>query len=446
MSLTKNLKDLRIAALRFFGLALILGSCKEPARPKPSSTWDPNPAFWVWNQTSSPPPTNGHFHYLQVAEFTSDSFRELQAGPLGKGVTAVVRLPPGRQAVTDPVFQNRLFSYLKKRNFPRLQLDYDCASLNLGLYRQFLESLQTQVTSDHLSITALASWIEAPGFDDVAMVVDEVAPMFYDLEPDKPSQIQKHSCEPLIDERTLDWIKKWKGCPVTWRAGLPNYQRLSLFHTDGTLVGHLSRWQPSDLKALPGLTPLEGSSSNHYFLRIDRDQEYQNIQLPKGHLLVWRRPDEAMTKKAITTARDAGAGGVIWFTHPQSTPVASHSVNHLTQLQTERSPQAKLETTLNPDGSVTLTNTGSGDLSFSAEQPYRQLVLEAKTHRVFSSPNPGTFHSVQAPGSSLVRPELARTIVLTFSDLGSGSSLTSAPRLFDPTKQQLITSRILPSP
>ena len=345
----------------------------------------------------------------------------------------MVRLPAGRATLENREFTNRLLdwarNYLTKHPHKRLQLDYDCSTSTLAYYARFLTKLRKELQLNHLSVTALASWVDAPDFHELCQSVDELAPMFYDLEIDDSDRIRANNPLAMVSSGTQMWIQKWKTCPVTWRAGLPNFQRLSLFESSGKLIGHLQRWSPAHLARLPGLTPLSQTTPGSQTFRVTREIRYDSVSMKPGQLLIWRIPSEEDTFRAIEIAKAGGASGVIWFTHPDSTPVAWHSISHLSALQKNENPQSKLRHEFLPDGSITLVNDGPGDLtSLPGDEP-RKLILTAKAPGIFVHGNPGDFLDIAAPGSSLVRPELARTITLSFSDLRSGKSLTSAPGL-----------------
>jgi len=349
----------------------------------------------------------------------------------------------------NPEFTNRFLAwargYLTDHPHQRLQLDYDCSTSTLAFYARHLTKLREELQLDHLSVTALASWIEAPDFHQLCQSVDELAPMFYDLEIDERDHIQANNPRAMVSPETQSWIQKWEKCPVTWRAGLPNFQRLSLFESSGKLIGHLQRWSPSHLISLPGLTPISGTPPDAMTFRVTREIRYEGVSMKPGQLLIWRVPNEEETVRAIETAKEGGASGIIWFTHPDSTPVAWHSIPHLSALQTNENPSANFRHEIRPDGTITLTNDGPGDLSLLPGSKPRQLILEAKSRGTFSRGDPGSFLDIAAPGSSLVRPELARTITLSFSDLRSGKSLTSGPGLIESPTTNPPTVRIHPS-
>lgn len=413
--------------IRLLCLGLAFASCKNEPTESTRDNWTDVPAYWVWNQTT-PPPSNSEQLYLQVAEFTQDSVKILQNDLPTSRCTAVIRLPPGRSTLEDPQQKQRLLSYLDEISPRRLQLDYDCAASDLALYRRLLESIRSRLDPEFLSITALASWISVPEFHELARSVDEVTPMFYDLEADQAAEILANSPCPLVDSTTLSWIERWQHCPVSWRAGLPNYQRLSLFDSSGNLIGHLQQWSPSELGQLPGLSPLSEEHDSVTFL-VKQSQVYRGVNLARNHLLVWRCPDEDQTALAISAARMAGASGLIWFAHPDSSPVAWHSLPHLATITSGREPKPDLNVTFNSDGSVTLNNTGDGDFFSPPVQPHGELVLETKSPGSFARLEPGSFEKISSPGGSLVRPHLVQKLSLSFSQLRASQSISTAPNL-----------------
>lgn len=350
----------------------------------------------------------------------------------------------------DPEFTSRFIDwarhFLENSAHTRLQLDYDCSVSTLAHYARFLDDLRRQLKVEHLSVTALASWIDAPHFHELCQSVDELTPMFYDLEPDQAAGIRANDPLAMITPQTLAWIKKWQKCPVTWRAGLPNFQRLTLFESTGDLVGHLQRWSPAHLSRIPGLIPLAQTNPSSLTFQITRETRYDGVAMHPGQFLIWRAPGEDDTLNALATARAAEASGIIWFTHPDSTPVAWHSISHLSSLQKGVIPFASLRHEILPDGSVTLSNDGPGDLPFHPGAPLTQLILEATTSNTFAPGDPGTFLDIDAPGSSLVRPELARTITLSLAGLRSGQSLASGADLIKSPTARLPSFRIHPKP
>jgi hypothetical protein len=439
-----------IRRLVILSLCLVLASCQDKKTLTERAPWDDTPAFWIWNQTTPWRSDPAFQNYLQIAEFTTTSHREFQSPSPSSTTTPVVRLPPGRATLEDPEFTGRFINWARRflqiSPHTRLQLDYDCSVSTLAHYARFLDDLRKQLKVKHLSVTALASWIDAPDFRKLCQSVDELTPMFYDLESDEAANIRSNDPLAMITPETLAWIRRWEKCPITWRAGLPNFQRLTLFESTGVLIGHLQRWSPAHLSQIPGLIPLPQSQPNSLTFQVTRETRYQDVTMMPGQLLIWRAPGEDATGHALTTARAAGASGIIWFTHPDSTPVAWHSIPHLSEMQKGIPPLANLRHEILPDGSVTLSNDGPGDLLFQPGDPPTQLILKAITPNTFAAGDSGTFLDIAAPGSSLVRPELARIVTLSLAGLRSGQSLSSGPGLIKSPTSKPPTFRIHPQP
>ncbi len=98
-----------------------------------------------------------------------------------------------------------------------IEVDYDCATSQLGAYRVFLHELRRQMKpSLTLSITALPSWMESGNLVEVLGEVDEAV-------------LQVHSVmnarEGLFaGARAYDWARRWaEMTPVPFRIALPTY-------------------------------------------------------------------------------------------------------------------------------------------------------------------------------------------------------------------------------
>ena len=270
--------------------------------------------------------------------------------------------------------------------------------------------------------------------------------MFYDLAADAPADVVRGTPRPMLDEETLRWIGKWKACPVRWRAGLPNFQRVSLFEPDGTLVGHFQEAVAERLALHPAVAFVPGSPRATQRFRVLADGTLSGIRIRAGQHLVWRMPEEKMLVRAIAAARESGAAGTIWFAHPASAPRPLHSVGHLAALQRGETPPTELRVTVDARGTLELHNAGEADLwPRPADSPWK-LVLEADAPGRFGMLEPFDFHAVDAPGSSPARPQLARRIVLEFHSLRARESLRTGTRFIRNPEAGPPDWRILPQP
>ena len=111
-----------------------------------------------------------------------------------------------------------------------IEVDYDCATSQLGAYRLFLHELRQKKKADWtLSITALPSWM---GSGDLAGVLGEV----------DEAVLQVHSVmnpqKGLFDRATAySWAKRWaEMTPVPFRVALPTYWSRVSWNRDGRVT------------------------------------------------------------------------------------------------------------------------------------------------------------------------------------------------------------------
>lgn len=424
-------------------LSLTLVSCHKPAPAAAAvSPWEDSPGFWIWNrytplsensvqQLQDAGPSTICWLFAEIPASGDSPRKQLNPSLLDQlAATPVIRLPVGNDTLTSASIRTALRKschtlFHNSSGNIRLQLDYDCPASGLVAYANLLGSLRQEFHIDQLSVTALASWIDAPGFATLAAAVDEFAPMFYDLEPDLPADIIASNPLPMVDASTLRWIEKWQRCPRPWRVGLPNFQRLSLFRADGHLIGHLQRWSPDTILSHPSLKLSPDSTPSILQFSVTANTHISQVALKPGQLLIWRMPEQSIILRALDTARSAGARGCLWFAHPDSAPLPWHTVPHLAALQRHGHARPRPVFTLAKNGAVILSNHGPGDFPNRYHQRPWQLILDAKNPGSFQSPGPGEFFSIDAPGSSLARPELSKKIVLSFHALPAGKSLHS---------------------
>ena len=463
----------RFLVLLCVGLGVCIGRSQTdaPTPPTPSqeaaadeSTWDPAPAFWVWDRTAFRPDDleelqavgSSRLYWLledmQTSFPSPSSIRDYEL----IDYCPVIRFPPG----AETVLQDRCWSLLRpsKSGVPakitifdrymlhgELQIDFDCPASLLPQYAARLKKLRKDLELDHLSVTALASWIDAPGFDALEKVADELVPMFYDLEKDEAADVRNGQLHRLIDASTVAWIRKWKACSSPWRAGLPNYQRLTFFNEDGSLVGHHRKWSINGLITHPAIEPLAQQPDQMRLYQVTANGSLAGTRISRKQTLVWRQPDETTTRQAIEAARTAGARGIVWFAHPASPSKAWHSVPHLAALQAGSKPSPKLTIQIRPAGTLRLINEGPGDLIMHPTGRPFKLVIEAPPGS-FGHGGPDHFLRKQAPGASLNHPETIRRVELEFAKLHSGESLSTANRFLHLTDPDQLTWSVQPAP
>lgn len=421
----------------------LLTSCQPNGNPPSSGAiWDSSPAFWVWNTSASTSQilSDSHPIYWQIYEFPRDSNSRLtelasidDLNHMGN-CTPVIRLSAGAQTLDDPDYlddvirvTNEWFGDTASR---RIQIDYDCPASRLSDYAVFLDNLRKELRIDHLSVTALASWIDSVEFQQFSKAADQIVPMFYDLEPDHPLEITRGSPRQMTDSATIDWINRWKKCRAEWRAGLPNFQRLTLFDSKGKLIGHLQQWDYATVNTSEMFRRVSSPSPSCAVFEVKDENTVFGVAMESGSLLVWRTTDDKQLTLALNAARVANASGALWFAHPASAPVPARSITHLESLQNGITPTPDLVETHDDSGAVTLTNLGTGDLLPNDDGTPHSLTLQATSSQRFQDIGAGNFDSFTFEGGSLLNPQLVQKTTLNYFTLLVGTTLRSRSHLF----------------
>jgi hypothetical protein len=422
-------------------LFLLAGGCEKKASPASSPlSQDKAPAFWIWHrssalserETASVEASGKGKLYRQIAEFgwRNDGWSpRALGGPevLGSAIP-VVRLDPGPAMMERPDAAASLVKWLRfhfdGKVPPSLQLDYDCPVRLLARYGAFVSDLRSQLGLQQVSVTALASWIESPAFSRLGDEVDEFVPMFYDLTADPPADVASGKVVPMTGANTAQRIERWNKCRKPWRAGLPNFERLTLFKSDGTLVGHLRQWSPEALADTPSLKPLPGFSGGAAY-RANKEISFQGTKVEAGQLLIWRAPDDEELKRLIATSFSSGANGIVWFALPGPGLRASHSPRHLAALARGESPAPGIKARRDPSGGIVLRNEGPGDLVMKPGGAMHQLVLESDQPGSFTTAGPGDFFRISLPEGSPVSIQFSRKLGLHFQGLEVDEEIAS---------------------
>ncbi|MEK7952576.1 DUF3142 domain-containing protein [Luteolibacter soli] len=416
-------------------IVCVLAACdRKPSVASPAAP-DHTPAFWIWHRSSAlttqekdSVPTGGRL-YRQIAEFGwrdgSWSPRPVtEAKALLENEIPVVRLDPGPAVLERPDAAPMLAKWLR-HHFqdkvpPSLQLDHDCSVRLLPRYATFLRELRGELGLKEISITALAGWIDSPEFKQLGEAADELVPMFYDLTADPPQDIVAGKAKPMAGSEAASWITRWKSCRTPWRAGLANFERLTLFEADGKLVGHLKQWQPESIARADFLETLPQFTGGTGY-RIKRDTILYGTQLKSSQLLVWRAPDEDSLRALIKTAFDSGASSIVWFSLPGPGLRAAHSPSHLAALARGEAPAHGVHAKLESDGRIVLRNDGPGDLSLAPGAPLHRLELTTDEAGTFTATGPGEFTEITTP----LPPKFSHNIVLSFPRLLVGEEIAS---------------------
>lgn len=413
----------------------LLAACDRKLPAASTVTPDRTPAFWVWHRSSALTPEekdslpkDGRL-YRQIAEF---GWRDgawaprpvAEAKDLLENEIPVVRIDPGPAFLERPDAAVMLAKWLRHHFQDKvptsLQLDHDCSVRLLPRYAAFLRELRGELGVKEISITALAGWIDSPAFKQLGEATDELVPMFYDLTADTPQDTVAGKAKPMAGPEAATWIGRWKSCRTPWRAGLANFERLTLFEADGKLVGHLKQWTPESiahadfLEALPQFTGGTG-------YRVNRATIFHGTRLEASQLLVWRAPDDESLRSLITTAFDSGARGIVWFALPGPGLRAEHSPSHLAALARGETPAHEVQVVLANDGRIMLRNNGPGDLPLAPGAPLHRLELTTNEAGTFTTAGPGEFTEITTP----LPPKFSRNFVLSFPRLLVGEKIAS---------------------
>lgn len=424
---------MRLLPALFVSACVMTAGCDRP-RP-PAAAADRVPAFWAWHRSSrltekerATLPAGSRIH-RQIAEFgwRDDKWSPrvvAEAAALSELEVPVVRIDPGPAFLEQPDAALMLAKWLRHHFHDRppgaLQLDHDCPVRLLPRYAAFLDELRRELALKELTVTALAGWIDSPAFPKLAAAADELVPMFYDLTADPPEDIVAGKAKPMAGAEAAAWIERWKSCRTPWRAGLANFERLTLFEADGTLVGHLKQWSPESVTCatfLEALTQFTGGTG----YRVTDAASVHGTRVRASQILVWRAPEDAALRDLIDRSFAAGARGIVWFALPGPGMRAARSPSHLAALARGESPAPSLRTTLENDGRVVLHNDGPGDLTLPPGAPLHRLTLESDDAGAFADAGPGEFSDLTAP----LTPEFSRKIVLSFPRLSVGEEIAS---------------------
>jgi hypothetical protein len=404
-----------------------------------SGPMDP-PAFWVWHR-SSPLAEVAAIRdagvrtlYWQAAEsswdgkqWQSNRISKPSSHPKGVEVIPVFRLKPESSFLGSPNAAGKLGNDIRlwfaehEGSRSEIQIDFDCPDRLLGEYARFLGALGDEIKPTKIGITALASWPRHPKFKELIPVACKFAPMFYDLETDAPEEVKAAKLRPMMDRASIPLIQLWQDCPRPWLAGLPNFERLSLFADDGKLIGHARGWTHDSVFFNPDLHVRDmGDGITIY--QPASDMVLGSMRVPRSGMLVHRMPDAMALADCAAAAEKAGAKGILYFALPGPGIEAAYTAMHLTH--PSELPRPVLE--IGEKGTLVLSNPGHRDLGA------RRWEIEVRSSGpgAFQSASPGGFTELEISGNEPV--ELASGMVLRFSKLPTGDSIISGPLIRKP--------------
>ena len=299
------------------------------------------PAYWVWQ----------HFPYISPAQdgaLKQAGITRLywQVGTLGRRdaswpwkeepasgapnpgsylsrmtLIPVVRLEPPPGWSFNPGDNDALITRLNAiaRNLgaDEMQLDYEAPDRLIPAYTAFLRQLKPR-RSWKLSITALGHWDRfAPGFLGVA---DEITPMFYDLNP-AHEQMHDGALEPIGEPGPIRAeLERWRNCPLPWRAGLPNFSRVTLIGKDGWSKGNFWSWSWNEIWYSPLLSAAGPTRAGESVLTVDKGGPVIDTLVRAGESIVVREPDLITLRQLADEASTCGAISPIYFRLPSGQP------------------------------------------------------------------------------------------------------------------------------
>jgi len=330
-------------------------------------------AYWVWQRDSLSRAEPAELErlgvktlYWQVGELTDNGTQWIWTGligPVAAGinlrVVPVIRLVSASHSPFTGDSVQQLLQMLppEANSAGELQIDFDCPDRLLGEYAAALKQLHRIIP--HLSATALAGWSQSPVWLQLQSSVDELFPMFYDLQADPPVGVGSPPL-PLLDPvRVARQLAEWRACKIPWQAGLPTFARVTFYDAAGRSLGHLPNWTWDDLCFDPVLMTLGSTQEGITLFRAAQAGILENAALPEGETVAVRWPDREALRETVDAAKEAGAGGVVFFRLPDMNDSSGWSVSQITHLQA--TPQ--LSALKSGSDSVELANASDGDLA-----------------------------------------------------------------------------------
>ena len=409
----------------------------------------PDRSYWVWHRRAPlTPAEDSELRRQGVGTlFWSVGEMELRGGewswrtpPLatahlapGIRVVPVVRLASEAEMPFTPDRAAGLARSLRAvaSDSGEVQIDFDCPDRLLDSYASALRVLRGAVP--RISITALAHWPRLPGFVALTRSVDEILPMFYDLQGDPTGAGPDAPPPPLLDPAPVESaMRAWSACPIPWRAGLPVFARLTVFDRTGLSRGQIPNWSWEDFCFHKDLRALAPTRFGVTLFRADADARVAGAPVKAGEIVVSRFTDRTALAKAVLQAPAAGAKGVVLFRLPDDTDPAGASLRDLGALTSFGQahlilrPGAEEQLELVNDSAVDLPPRLSGEksdrdrgyaLEIDAPAPVFREALAGDFWRVAAHANP----EAKRPVPAIV--PLATRLTFWFSQLRAGASL-----------------------
>jgi hypothetical protein len=343
----------------------------------------PPPAWWVWNRTTS-------LTAEEAATIQRHGVKELQwnLGTLTRkgtqwtgaeklylparvkevSIIPVVRLHHAPATIAEPAADEALAELLSRLcgrlDCKTLQLDYDCPDRLLPRYAEALSKVRKRIAPVRLSVTALAGWPRVAGFEELCASADELVPMFYDLEENADAERRA----PLLSDTTVrEQIPLWARCTASWRAGLPNFTRVTVLDAEDKTLGHVDTWRWETLVYNPAWEVRSTTTLGMTELRARTASKVGRNPVAQGGGLLVRWPDLKVLQAASESARAAGARGVVLFKLPQADSPSGWSLSTVLGALNDKALKELLPAPqdfrlLQEESRLTLVHQGSMDL------------------------------------------------------------------------------------
>ncbi|HSI11080.1 MAG TPA: hypothetical protein VK961_03505 [Chthoniobacter sp.] len=296
---------------------------------------------------------------------------QLKGFATGFHVVPVVRLSTEEKAPFAAAGMPGLLAALKGvANAGELQIDFDCPDRLLEDYAAALTNLRRTVP--HLSITALTNWPALPGFPTLARSVEELAPMFYDMQGDPTGVSVDALPPPILDlDPVSKALKAWSACATPWRAGLPTFARLTVFDRTGLSRGQIPNWSWDDFCFQKNLRTLGPTHLGVTLFRAEHDVRVARTPVTQEEIVASRFVDRAALARVFAESREAGAKGTIFFRLADETDPAGWSIADLGALASAEPPRLVLRPA--EDDRLELINESEHDLPARLSGPKGEL-------------------------------------------------------------------------
>jgi len=429
-------------------LALVPRASPDPIAPERPGI-SPERAYWVWHRRAALTPAEDselrrqgvgtlfwHVGEMEIREgewfWKTPPLATVTLAP-GFRVVPVVRLASEAKMPFTPDRVAGLAGSLRvlAAESGEVQIDFDCPDRLLESYASALRGLRSAVP--RISITALSHWPRLPGFAALARSVDEIMPMFYDMQADPTGAGPETPPPPILDPDRVDAaMRTWSVCPKTWRAGLPVFARLTVFDPTGLSRGQIANWSWDDFCFHKDLRTLAPTRLGVTLFRATADVRVAATPVNAGEIVVSRFADRSALAQAVVGATTAGAKGVVFFRLPDDRDPAGASLRDLGVLAS--SGQAHLILRQSAEEQLELVNDSPFDLrprlsgekgdrdrgyalEIDAPAPVFREALAGDFWRVAAHANP----EAKKPVPTLV--PLATRLTFWFSQLRAGASL-----------------------